>query len=373
MNKTLDTINPADRLFLELAIELAEGGAFTCSPNPRVGCVLVREGQVIGRGWHVRAGEGHAEANALKDANHDAAGATAYISLEPCSFAGRTPSCADALVVAGVARVVVAQQDPHPRVGGRGLDRLRSHGIAVDVFELPAARDLNPGHFKRHEQGRPFVRVKLAASLDGRTAMASGESQWITGPDARRDVQYWRARSCAVLTGIGSVLADNPLLTVRDKTFARDGWLRQPLRVVADSHLRTPHDAQIFNAPGEVILAHSDYAQPPPEGTFADRTADAVHHVAAGRDHVDLVRLLDHLAERECNEVLVEAGPTLAGAVLESNLWDEALIYLAPKFLGSDAKPLADLAFDKLQDVLTANISACEPIGSDLRITLTPA
>lgn len=374
MNGTRDNLNAADRLFLELACELAGGGEFTSPPNPRVGCVLVRDGEVIGRGWHVRAGQAHAEINALKDADNDAAGATAYVSLEPCSFAGRTPACADALVVAGVERVVVALLDPHPRVGGRGVDRLKSHGIEVDVVELPQARRNNPGYLKRHEQGLPYVRLKLAMSVDGRIALASGESQWITGTAARQDVQRWRARSCAILTGIGTVLADDPRLNVRDRQYAAGDWLRQPMRVVADSRLRTPAAAQLFSAPGEVLLAHNDYVQPPDDvaATFAAAAVDSVQHLACGRDQVDLRRLLEHLAQCEVNEVLVEAGPTLSGALLETELWDEVLIYLAPKFLGSDAKPLADLSFERLQDVLTAQIVACEPVGEDLRLTLTP-
>ena len=212
----------ADRLFLRAAVSLAERGLYTCAPNPRVGCLIVRDGRTLGRGWHVRTGEAHAEVHALADAGPDVAGATAYVSLEPCSFHGRTPPCTDALVEAGIRRVVAAMTDPHPRIAGAGFERLRGAGIAVDVIDLPEARELNLGWVTRLATGRPWVRIKTAVSLDGRTAMASGESQWITGPAARADVQHWRARSCAVITGAGTVRIDNPRLTVRDERFAVD-------------------------------------------------------------------------------------------------------------------------------------------------------
>ena len=233
-------ISAADQAHLAEAIELAKRGLYTTTPNPRVGCVIARGDQVLGRGWHQWAGQDHAEVRALKDAGGDAAGATAYVSLEPCSIHGRTPPCADALAAAGIKRVVVGALDPDPRVNGNGLKQLKAAGIAVDLANDEGAQDLNLGHRQRMALARPWVRVKMAASLDGRTAMASGESQWITGPEARQDVQRWRARSCAVITGIGTVLADDPKLNVRDERFASDGRLRQPLRVIVDSRLRSP-------------------------------------------------------------------------------------------------------------------------------------
>ncbi len=230
----------SDVLFLDAAIALAERGMFTTTPNPRVGCVLVRDGRVIGRGWHQHAGGPHAEAAALAAATQSVAGATCFVSLEPCAHSGRTPPCADALIAARVARVVIGSRDPNPSVAGRGIARMRAAGIEVNVAERGAALELNRGFFTRFTQRRPWVRLKIAASLDGRTAMASGESQWITGAAARADVQHWRARSCAVLTGIGTLLADDPQLTVRDARYAVDGVIRQPLRVILDSALRTP-------------------------------------------------------------------------------------------------------------------------------------
>ena len=233
-------ISAADQAHLAEAIELAKRGLYTATPNPRVGCVIARGDQVLGRGWHQWAGQDHAEVRALQDAGGDAAGSTAYVSLEPCSIHGRTPPCADALAAAGIKRVVVGALDPDPRVNGNGLKQLKAAGIAVDLANDEGAQGLNLGHRQRMALGRPWVRVKMAASLDGRTAMASGESQWITGPAARQDVQHWRARSCAVITGIGTVLADDPKLNVRDDRFASDGTLRQPLRVIVDSRLRSP-------------------------------------------------------------------------------------------------------------------------------------
>ena len=249
----------SDVLFLDAAIELAHNGLYSTTPNPRVGCVLTRDGTIIGRGWHRRAGGPHAEAAALADAKATSAsqsleGATCFVSLEPCSHHGRTPPCADALIAAGVRRVVIASLDPDPRVAGQGIERMRSAGIRVDVIERPAALELNKGFFRRFTAQRPWVRVKVAASLDGRAATASGESQWITGTDARADGQYWRARSCAIVTGVGTVLADDPQLTVRDPRYAVDGILRQPLRVIVDSSLRTPAAAKLFRTSGPVLL-----------------------------------------------------------------------------------------------------------------------
>jgi len=353
----------ADLLYLQAAVELAERGLFSCTPNPRVGCVLVRDGAVIGRGAHLRTGEGHAEANALADAGGDASGATAYISLEPCIHTGRTPPCTQALIAANVRRVVVAMRDPDPRMSGKGLAELKDAGIRTELRMLPEAETLNAGYVLRLREGRPFVRLKIAQSLDGRTAMASGESRWITGPAARADVQYWRARSCAVITGSGTVLADDPRLTVRDQRYAVAGRLRQPLRVVADTGLRVPGNAALFDDDGPVLFAHAANVAP---------VHPRAGHLVCGEQAVDLNRLLEGLAERGCNEVLVEAGPRLVGAFLAEALWDEIILYLAPKLLGSTARPTADLPLATLGESVQATIADCVNIGGDLRVRLVP-
>lgn len=353
----------SDVLFLKAAIELAERGLFSCTPNPRVGCLIVRDGVVLGRGAHLRAGEAHAEVNALAEAGRDVSGATVYVSLEPCSFAGRTPACTDALISANVRRVVAAMRDPHPRVSGSGFAALGQAGIRTELIELPEAEALNAGYAMRLRDGRPFVRLKIAQSLDGRTAMASGESRWITGPAARADAQYWRARSCAVLTGSGTVLTDDPRLTVRDARYAVDGRIRQPLRVVADTGLRVPADTALLRAEGPLLFAHGTHAVP--------RLPD-VEHLACGEEQVDLAELLAALAARECNEVLVEAGPRLIGAFLATGAWDEILLYVAPKLLGSDARPMAVLPLAGMDETVEAAITECIDVGGDLRLRLTP-
>jgi diaminohydroxyphosphoribosylaminopyrimidine deaminase/5-amino-6-(5-phosphoribosylamino)uracil reductase len=353
----------SDLLFLRAAVELAEQGLYSCTPNPRVGCLIVRDGAVLGRGAHLWAGDGHAEVNALADAGGDVAGATVYVSLEPCAHTGRTPPCADALVAANVRRVVAAMRDPDPRVSGRGFQRLRGAGIRCELRELPEAAELNAGFSLRIRQGRPFVRLKVAQSLDGRTAMASGESRWITGPAARADVQYWRARSCALITGSGTVLTDDPKLTVRDPRFAVGGRLRQPLRVVADTGLRVPADAALFREEGPVLFAHGAHAEP--------RLPD-VEHLACGEERVDLAELLAALGRRGCNEVLVEAGPRLAGAFLAAGLWDELLVYVAPKLLGSEARAMASLPLLTMDQAVHATIRDCVAVGDDLRLRLIP-
>jgi len=357
-------LRDSDRRFLDAAVELAARGLNSTTPNPRVGCLIVRDGEVLGRGWHVRAGEGHAEANALADAGTaDVTGATVYVSLEPCAFHGRTPPCSQALIRARVARVVAAMTDPHREVAGRGFAELKNAGILVDVFELPAARELNAGYVSRITRGRPFVRLKVAVSLDGRTAMASGESQWITGPAARADVQRWRARSCAIVTGSGTVLADDPQLTVRDPACAVEGGIRQPLRVLLDSRLRIPATARVLAGPGRALIVH---------GTAASPHLAEVEHLACGSGRVDLPRLLETLAARGCNEVLVEAGPGLLGAFLGAGLWDELLVYQAGKLLGSSGLPLAELPIARMADAVGATITDSRQFGNDLRIRLTP-
>ncbi len=335
-------------MFMFTAIDLAENGRNTTSPNPCVGCLYVRDGEVIGQGWHQWAGQGHAEVCALEDAGGDVRGSTAYVSLEPCAFEGRTPACAQLLIDRGVARVVIGAIDPHPRVSGQGVAMLRAAGIDVTVLGLQAATDLNPGYNARVGRGMPWVRLKVAASMDGRTAMASGESQWITGEAARADAQALRARSCAILTGVGTVLADDPSLTVRDGRFAVDGRIRQPRIVVADSHGRTPPDANIYRSEGGVQIERAE-----------------------GVGGVDLNALLARLAADGINELLVEAGPKLIGACIEAQCWDEMVLYLAPKFLGASARPLADFDIARMTDAFGARIAAVEMVGDDLKLLLT--
>ena len=356
-------IGDVDRLFLRRAVELAARGLYSVAENPRVGCVIVRDGLVLGRGYHQRTGAQHAEANAIADAKGDTRGATAYVSLEPCCHTGRQPPCTEALIRGGIRRVATAMADPDPRVAGQGHEALRTAGVAVDAIELPAAHALNTGFAKRLVAGRPLVRLKMAASLDGRTAMASGESQWITSPGARADVQHWRARSSAIVTGIGTVLADDPLLNVRDCRFRVDGGIRQPLVAIADSGGRTPANAKLFGSCRRVLIFTGRDATDLPAGQTVRQQGK----------QVDLHALLARLAAEGCNEVLVEAGSTLAGAFLREGLWDEALIYLAPKILGRTAMPLTDLAVERLSDALSGSIRSVERVGTDVRVLMTRA
>jgi diaminohydroxyphosphoribosylaminopyrimidine deaminase/5-amino-6-(5-phosphoribosylamino)uracil reductase len=347
------------------ALELAARGLYTTDPNPRVGCVLVREDRVVGEGWHYRAGEPHAEVQALRAAGESARGAVAYVTLEPCSHTGRTPPCADALIAAGVARVCCATRDPNPRVAGAGFARLEAAGVAVDVGPLAAAvRELNAGFFSRHERGRPFVRLKLAMSLDGRTAHANGVRAWITGEAARLDVQHLRARSSAVLTGSGTVRSDDPQLDVR---IAYGDWVRQPLRVVLDSDLGLDPDARLLQGGGALVIAADDAS-----GPLAD-AAVAVERVARAPGGLDLSAVLAALQAREVNEVLVECGATLGGAFLRAGLVDELIVYVAPQLLGSDAAPLAVLGgaagLPALREFVFHDVRR---IGADLRLTLRP-
>jgi diaminohydroxyphosphoribosylaminopyrimidine deaminase / 5-amino-6-(5-phosphoribosylamino)uracil reductase len=359
----------SDLLFLDAAVALAERGLYSTTPNPRVGCLLTRNGRVIGRGWHVRAGGPHAEVAALAAATEATVGVTCYVSLEPCAHHGRTPPCTDALIAAGIERVVLAAHDPDPRVAGDGIRRLTAAGIGVDVIERPAALEINRGFFSRLSRQRPWLRLKIAASLDGRTAMASGESQWITSTEARTDVQYWRARSCAIVTGVGTVLADDPLLTVRDDRFAVDGTVRQPLRVVVDSALHTPLTARLLRATGATLVATVSTNRDAAERV---RAAGADVFVTPGA-RVDLAALLTELARRGCNEVLVEAGATLTGELLRQGLWDEAIVYLAPRLLGSTARPFAQLSFERLADTLSGRIADIAAVGDDVRIRMLRA
>jgi len=365
-----------DRTAMQRALELAARGLTTTQPNPRVGCVIARKGRVLAEGWHERAGESHAEVAALTSAGDKAAGATAYVTLEPCSHHGRTPPCVDALIEAKVARVVYAVADPNPQVSGRGAARLKDAGIAVEAGLLAdQAAELNAGFMKRMRTGRPWVRVKLAASLDGRTALANGESRWISGEAAREDVQRWRARSSAVLTGIGTVLADDPRLDVRLPDEAGGGQ-SQPLRVVLDSSLRTPPEARLFTVPGEVLIVTAVPASDPDwEARCAPLAAVGarIETLPAAGERVPLAAVLDRLGELETNELQVEAGPTLAGELLRQGLADELLLYVAPKLLGPSARPL--LAFPELAGLDAAPtfaIAEVAQVGDDLRLRLKP-
>ena len=347
------------------ALELAGRGLTTTHPNPRVGCVIARDGKIIGEGWHERAGEAHAEAMALLAAGAAAAGASAYVTLEPCSHFGRTPPCADALIQAQLARVVFAIEDPNPRVGGRGALRLREAGIKVESGLLAReAEELNAGFLSRMRHGRPWVRIKLAMSLDGRTALGNGVSRWITGEAARADVQKWRARSSAILTGIGTILADDPRLDVRAAAERH-----QPLRVILDSRLRTPATARILEPPGAVLL-FSAHDEPARRRTLEERGAK-IEELAGVR--VNLQHALKRLAELEINEIFVEAGPTLAGAMLQGGFADELLLYIAPILLGPQARALVQLP--ELTDLAHSRrftIIDTHNIEPDLRLRLRP-
>lgn len=357
-----------DHMHMAQALRLAERGLFTTQPNPRVGCVIAQHVQMLGEGWHQRAGEPHAEVFALREAAQRARGATAYVTLEPCAHHGRTPPCADALIAAGIRRVVIAAEDPFPQVNGRGIDKLRAAGIAVETGLMrEAARELNAGFFSRIERGRPFVRAKLAMSLDGRTALANGESKWITGAAARADVQRWRARSSAILSGSGTVLADNPRLTVRlpdDEPFCA------PVRVLLDRRLRTPAGSHVLDGSTPTLVLHGATA-----GCVDDRFARVERLPMATRDDAfDLHAVLGLLAGRGCNEVHLEAGPSLCGALFAAGLVDELLLYIAPLLLGDSARPLLQLPSlaDMAQRWRLQTLDQRQ-IGADWRLRLRPA
>jgi len=348
------------------ALQLARKGMSSTHPNPRVGCVIARDGAIVGSGWHERAGGPHAEINALADAGAAAAGGTAYVTLEPCSHSGRTPPCTDALIGAGVARVFCAHQDPNPEVSGRGVERLRRAGIDVQLgLMAEQAEGLNAGFLMRMRKGRPWVRIKLAQSTDGHTALASGASTWISGEDARADVQRWRARADAILTGIGTVLADDPSLNVRTGTLTR-----QPLRVIADSRWRMPPGARLLRIPGDVLVVGNTAEAIPP--ALAETGAECLGlPLVDGR--VDLDALLRALGRREINEVQVEAGATLCGALLEARLVDELLIYQAPLLMGGNApSSFAAPRLDKMQDCIHLECLDVRTVGADLRLRLKP-
>jgi len=358
-----------DHQHMARALRLAARGLYTTDPNPRVGCVLVREGQVVGEGWHERAGEGHAEINALRQAGERAAGATAYVTLEPCCHHGRTPPCSQALIAAGVMRVVAAMQDPNPRVAGNGLAELQAAGVATDSGLLAAeAEQLNPGFVMRMQHGRPWVRCKLAMSLDGRTAMQNGESRWITGEAARRDVHHLRARSSAIMTGIGTVLADDPSLTVRLEEGGDAVPFLQPLRVVIDSRLRIPPTAKLLDMPGEtLILTGSTDANREAMLARPGVSVDTLPLNAAGR--LDLRAVLRYLGGTGINEVHVEAGSILCGALLADRLIDELVIYMAPHLMGDAARGLFVLpGLQHMAQRIDLSIQDVRAVGRDLRI-----
>ncbi|MDE2305043.1 MAG: bifunctional diaminohydroxyphosphoribosylaminopyrimidine deaminase/5-amino-6-(5-phosphoribosylamino)uracil reductase RibD [Gammaproteobacteria bacterium] len=346
------------------ALELAARGLYTTDPNPRVGCVLVGGGRVVGEGWHRRAGEAHAEVHALAAAGAAARGATAYVTLEPCSHTGRTPPCTEALIAAGVSRVVCAATDPNTRVDGNGVARLRAAGIAVDVGPLEReARALNAGFFSRFERGRPYVRLKLALSLDARTARADGRRAWITGEAARADVQTWRARSGAVLTGAGTVRVDDPRLDVRLDYAAP---VRQPLRVVLDPRLSCAPQSRIFAGEGALVFATAGAANRAAGWPAQVR----VETLGGDQTGLDLGAALERLAALEVNELLVECGAKLAGSFLRAGLVDELVVYVAPLLLGADAPPLAELR--SLAEAMRFEWVDVRRMGEDLRMVLRP-
>src|ERR1700686_4855917 len=368
MTEISASLDPAarsrDRAHMARALTLAARGLYTTDPNPRVGCVVVRGDQVLGEGWHVRAGEPHAEVLALRAAGPDARGATVYVTLEPCSHTGRTPPCADALIAAGVGRVVCCSVDPNPRVAGRGLERLQAAGISVSVGILAAeARDLNVGFFSRFEGGRPHIRLKMAMSLDARTAPASGGRAWISGEAARADVQTWRARSGAVLTGAGTVRADDPRLDVR---LAYGPWIRQPLRVLLDPMLSCAATAKLFHGEGALVFAAPDAPVRAQHGARVERLPRA----AGG---LGLRAAIERPTQPEGNRPGGEGGPRLAGAFILSKIVDELMLYVAPALLGADAAPLMHVSGLGPPGSLPAfDYRDVQRIGDDLRLILIP-
>ena len=362
-----------DHKFMSRALHLARKGLYTTMPNPRVGCVLVRDGVIVGEGFHKRPGDPHAEIHALHEAGSKAEGATVYVTLEPCSHYGRTPSCAIALIHAKVARVVAAMKDSNPMVSGRGITMLQDKGITIThgIYENEA-RALNPGFIKKMESGKPYLRLKMAMSLDGRTGMASGESQWITGSAARSDVQKLRARSCAIISGIGSIIQDNSSLTVRPKELGLPDTAimcqRQPLRVVLDAFLKTPVNARVISGPGNILIASSVEADAHKKEKLEQAGAEVLI-LDSEHGEISLDQLLKHLAQRDCQEVLLEAGAILAGSAVQQKLVDELIIFMAPVLMGSDAKPLLQMPFQHMSEKLNLNIQDIQAIGSDWKIT----
>ena len=367
---------PADSAFMAEAIRLASKGLYSTMPNPRVGCVLVNNEVIVGSGWHQFAGEAHAEVNAIASAGDKARGATAYLTLEPCNFVGRTGACVDALQAAGIARVVSAMDDPNPLVAGKGHAALRATGIEVTVGLMAGeAAALNPGFIKRMEQGLPYVRCKMAASLDGRAAMASGESQWITGPAARHQVQLMRARSCAIVTGVGTIIKDNPQLTIREAEFGGPVQ-RQPALVITDSDLRLPLDSKVLGkvhlSQRQVIIACVEGVDAARKQALLNKGVEIIVLAKASltpRRAVDLTQLLGALAEREFNEVLLESGPVLAGSFINEKQVDELQLFVAPKLMGATAMPVFGLQFEQMQEAVALTIGDVKAVGRDWLFT----
>ncbi|WP_028115826.1 bifunctional diaminohydroxyphosphoribosylaminopyrimidine deaminase/5-amino-6-(5-phosphoribosylamino)uracil reductase RibD [Ferrimonas senticii] len=367
------TFSKIDQQYMAWALKLAQRGLLTTRPNPRVGCVIVNDGEVVGEGAHLKAGEPHAEVHALRAAGDRARGATAYVTLEPCSHYGRTPPCAEALINAGVARVVAAMVDPNPQVAGRGLKMLSDAGIEVSHGLLQAdAEALNPGFIKRMRTGFPYVRIKLASSVDGRTALSNGESQWITGAKAREDVQRLRARSDAIITGADSVLIDNPSMNVRHGELGHwqsridSAQLQQPLRVVIDGRNRLAPPLKLTECDGDILLASTAPYQ-------CQWPTQVSQWCSAPRDgKVDLILLMMELGKRGINEVLVEAGASLAAAFISAHLWDELVLYQAPKLMGNPARGLLELPeFSQMHQTVDLQFTDIRRVGADLRLTLT--
>jgi diaminohydroxyphosphoribosylaminopyrimidine deaminase / 5-amino-6-(5-phosphoribosylamino)uracil reductase len=365
--------NSSDVYWMSHALRLAERGFYTTRPNPRVGCVIVKDNQLIAEGWHYRAGEAHAEVNALQQACDKARNATAYVTLEPCSHTGKTGPCAHALVTAGISRMVYAMQDPNPLVAGRGLQILRDAGVEVvgPVLE-ESARQLNPGFIKRMEKKLPYVRCKLAMSLDGRTAMANGKSQWITGTEARSDVQKLRAQSGVIITGADTLLHDDASFTLRETELnlenAKDIVALPPLRVLLDSNQRVDINTKFFQHPSPILLVHA-------LNQSTKKYPDWVEVISLPDPQtkkIDLKKLIQLLAEKHINEVLIESGATLAGSFLSAGLIDELIIYMAPKLMGSDARPLFDLPLQDLNAAVNLQISDVRAVGEDWRIVARP-
>jgi diaminohydroxyphosphoribosylaminopyrimidine deaminase/5-amino-6-(5-phosphoribosylamino)uracil reductase len=358
--------------YMAQALRLAKRGLLTTDPNPRVGCVLVKNGEIIGQGWHQRTGEAHAEILALDEAGATAKGATAYVTLEPCCHTGRTPPCSEALIKAGVVRVVVAMEDPNPQVSGKGVSQLRDAGIDVDVGVMTAqAEALNPGFVKRMRHGRPFVRCKLAMSLDGRTAMASGESQWITGESARLDVHQLRARSSAIVAGINTVLADDPSMNAR----LENEDVLQPARVILDSQLKMPVDARMFSIPGQIIICTTPDAVKQNEEKIKHLRAAGAELVQLQKedDKISLPALMMFLNSEKFNEVMLETGATLSGAFMQAGLIDEIVIYMAPLLMGDAAHGLVTLPdISKMSETSRLKILDVRAVGKDWRIIAKP-
>lgn len=362
------TETQSDEFWMAHALALAARGTTTTMPNPRVGCVIVREGQNVGEGYHLRAGTGHAEVLALAAAGDRARGATAYVTLEPCSHHGRTPPCAEALIAAKVARVVCAIEDPNPKVAGKGLVMLSEAGVEVRTGVLRHdAETLNRGFLKRMRTGRPWLTLKLASSLDGATAMASGESQWITGPAARADVQRARAERCAILTGVGTVLSDDPSLTVR-----LEGAERQPDRVVLDTRLNTPAAARMLSLPGKTWILHGNDATEDRKTALTASGANLVVLPRGAHGHLDLTAVMIWLGLQAYNDVWAEPGATLAATLLQMNLVDDLWLYQAPVLLGAATRPLFSAHLDRLAEGLAFSVVDARAVGPDLRLQLVP-